>query len=51
MFDIHQFRTGYEIRIPAGIHHITKPIILSEKNLHISGRIAQSLLQKGGAAK
>lgn len=37
MFDIHQFRTGNEIRIPAGIHHITEPIVLSEKNLHIRG--------------
>ena len=37
MFDIHQFRTGDEIRIPAGIHHITKPIVLREKKLHICG--------------
>ena len=37
MFDIRQFRTGNEIRIPAGIHHVTEPVVLHEENLHIRG--------------
>ncbi len=38
MFDIHKFRSGNEILIPAGIHHVTEPIVLTEKNLRIRGK-------------
>ena len=37
MFDIRKYRTGNEILIPAGIHHVTEPIVLTEKNLCIRG--------------
>lgn len=37
MFDIHKFQSGKDIRIPAGIHYVTEPIVLRENGLHIRG--------------
>ena len=37
MFDIRKFRSGQDILIPAGIHHVTQPILLTEKDLCIRG--------------
>ena len=45
MFDIRKFRSGKDILIPAGIHHVTEPIVLTEKNLRIRGE--EALLEEG----
>ena len=37
MFDIRKFRSGKDILIPAGIHHVTEPILLTAKDLCIRG--------------
>ena len=37
MFDICKFQTGNDIVIPAGIHHVTAPIVINESNLCIRG--------------
>ena len=37
MFDIRKFQSGNEILLPAGIHYVTEPIVLSENGLRIRG--------------
>ena len=37
MFDIRKFQSGKDILIPAGIHYVTEPIVLTGSNIHIRG--------------